>query len=222
MKKRTLICSILILTAFLNANIFVKAETIPLKIISIQEKTISKGYKVTDCINIKWGKYLDATHYAIMRSDNKNGSYKSIAMCSGSVTEYNDKNVIPLKTYFYKIKAFKQVESDGEITFAEIGNSSTIYQGRINHKLKAPRISVKLKKKKITFTFKNVSGTKIFAKYKDFKGKKWKKLPALTMKAKKRVQKRIVRRKFYLKFRVSKTIDGKKCYSQWTKTIKIF
>lgn len=65
-------------------------------------------------INLTWKKVSGASGYEIYRSTSKNGKYKQVAKVSGGrKTSYKDKTVSAGKTYYYKVRAYKN--SDGKI-----------------------------------------------------------------------------------------------------------
>lgn len=64
--------------------------------------------KSSSCVYLKWKKVSGASGYEIYRSTSKNGTYKKIKTISkGSTVSYKDKSVKGNKTYYYKVRPYK-------------------------------------------------------------------------------------------------------------------
>ena len=69
--------------------------------------TLSSGSKKA---YIKWKKIAGASGYEIYRATSKNGTYSKIkTITSSSTTSYTNSKLIRKKTYYYKIRAYKNV-----------------------------------------------------------------------------------------------------------------
>lgn len=71
-------------------------------------------------ISISWDKVSKADGYEIFRATSKNGTYKKIATVkSGSKTTYKDTGLTKDKTYYYRVRAYREnpvTDGDGEET----------------------------------------------------------------------------------------------------------
>lgn len=72
----------------------------------IQLKQKKAGY-----IKLSWTKNTKATGYMLYRSTKKNSGYKLIKTLKASKTGYKDAAVKPKKTYYYRIFAYKNLDS---------------------------------------------------------------------------------------------------------------
>lgn len=62
-------------------------------------------------VSISWKQIPGAQGYVVMRSNTLNGTYKKVRTAQGvSDTSFVDKNVAKGSTYYYKVRAFKQVD----------------------------------------------------------------------------------------------------------------
>ena len=87
-------------TNSLKANCKVTIDPATTKIIT------AKGKK--KAVALKWKKQNDATGYIIYRATKKNGKYKAVkTIKKKTVVKWTDKKLKKGKTYFYKIKVFK-------------------------------------------------------------------------------------------------------------------
>lgn len=67
-------------------------------------------------VTLTWKQIPGAQGYVVMRSTTPNGTYKKIRTAQGvSDTSYTDKQVTSGSTYYYKVRAFKQV--DGKFVY---------------------------------------------------------------------------------------------------------
>ena len=63
-------------------------------------------------LTIKWTKVSKANGYCIYRSTSRNGVYKKVkTITNGSTTSYTNKNLAKGKTYYYKVKAYRNINS---------------------------------------------------------------------------------------------------------------
>lgn len=64
-------------------------------------------------VSVGWVKIYGATGYSVYRSESENGTYSFYAaMSGGDDTYYVDKNASSAKTYYYKVRAYRQMGSD--------------------------------------------------------------------------------------------------------------
>ncbi|MBM6619109.1 InlB B-repeat-containing protein [Bacillus suaedaesalsae] len=62
-----------------------------------------------DKVKLTWLKSPDATGYEIYRSESSGGSYYKIATTEGYKEDYLNTGLAPGKTYYYKIKAYREI-----------------------------------------------------------------------------------------------------------------
>lgn len=69
--------------------------------------TITLARQASDHINVMWKEGIAATSYGILRSEEEYGEYKEIAkgVCG---LNYEDRDVVPGKTYYYKVYGINQ------------------------------------------------------------------------------------------------------------------
>lgn len=78
--------------------------------IILKATTLKVNYTASKYVKLTWKKNTKATGYVIYRSGKKNSGYKKIATVSSkAVTSYIDKTVNKKKTYYYRIKAYKEL-----------------------------------------------------------------------------------------------------------------
>lgn len=66
----------------------------------------------TKTIKVSWNKVTGATGYKVYRATSKNGSYKLVkTITSGSTVSYTNSGLTKGKTYYYKVKVYKTVNS---------------------------------------------------------------------------------------------------------------
>lgn len=126
-----------------------------------QKTTVTASYKNYSTATIKWKKVSGASGYVIYRSTSKNGKYTNIATIKKTgTTSYTDKNLTTGKTYYYKIRAYKNI--NGKKIY---GGYSNIDSVKIT--LKAPVISSITVKdyRTVTIKWKKVSGANGYILY---------------------------------------------------------
>lgn len=83
-------------------------QGIVLQATSLEVKCSKRNYA-----KLKWQKNAKATGYVVYRSTKANSGYKKIAkLKSKAKTSYTDRNVKKDKDYYYKIKAYKEVDGN--------------------------------------------------------------------------------------------------------------
>ncbi len=102
---------------------------------------------------LKWKKVSGANGYEIYRSRSKNGTYKKIATISKNTTTYADKNLNTGSTYYYKIKAYRNVK--GKKVWGKLSLRASV---KITLKAPVLRSTVVKNYKSLTLRWKKVSG----------------------------------------------------------------
>ena len=183
----------------------------------LTKSTVAKptGLKSTSntssSIKLAWNKVSNATGYKIYRSTSKNGSYKHVATVKGSSNlTYNDTKLSSGKTYYYKIRAYKSINSEAH-------NSS--YSSILTATTKPASPSVTLTRpssKAIKVSWKSVSGANGYEVYSSTsKSGTYKKIK--TTSSLSYTNSGLKKGKtYYYKVRAYKTFNGKKVYGSYS------
>jgi len=62
-------------------------------------------------VTVSWGKVSDASGYIIYRAESKSGIYKQVGKAGSTKSTYTDTGLKNKKTYYYKVRAYKTVNS---------------------------------------------------------------------------------------------------------------
>lgn len=112
-----------------TGNVCIKAYTSSLPGGSVaQVKTVKKQSAAKTAITLKWSKVSGASGYEIYRASTKNGVYKKVkTITSGTKTTYKDTGLTKNKTYYYRVRAYKnnEVQVDSTQT-GESGELETV------------------------------------------------------------------------------------------------
>ena len=80
--------------------------------VPLKTPTITVARKDFNHIKISWKKIPAASGYEILRSDTKSGTYSVIGTAIGNGTvSYDDKTAVTNKTYYYKVRAYKEISA---------------------------------------------------------------------------------------------------------------
>jgi len=168
----------------------------------------------TNDVTIEWKKVSGATGYEVYMSTSSNGNYSKITTISNNNTlKYKQTKLAAGKTYYFKVRAYRTV---GNTYFGPFSNA---YE--TTTKTNTPTISkLKAGKKKITVKLKKVSGANgyqvQYSTNKKFKkNKKSKNISKKT--TKKTISKLSAKKKYYVRIRAYRKVNGKKIYSGWSK-----
>lgn len=176
----------------------------------------SKGIFYKTAVKITWQKKNSARGYMIYRSTD-GGKYSCLAdIESGNRVAYTDKKVVKGKKYRYKVQAYTKTVDNWY--YGSYSPAKTI---KVSKKLLKPTISYTKKGKELTILFKKVEGTNYQSQYRYLGTKKWSTLSKLKGKLCPKVSKVIKFKGFQFRIRTYMKIDGKKCYSEWSKEITI-
>lgn len=158
-------------------------------------------------LKIKWSKIYNMSGYQIYRATDKNGSYEKIADVAGTAGSYVDQNLTPGKTYYYKVRAYK---------------NSKIYAFSVVKSQQArpvtPSVSTTAGKGKITVKWSSVSGITGYYVYRSAtKSGTYKALKKCSSKTQQYTNKSLKKgKRYYYKVRAYKTVDGKRVYSDYS------
>lgn len=82
-----------------------------LKPAKVKKPTVTNSSKKT--LKVTWKKIKGATGYEVYRATEKNGTYKLVKALKGeSKVTYTNKNLKKGKTFYYKVRAYKQVGNE--------------------------------------------------------------------------------------------------------------
>ena len=160
-------------------------------------------------VKVSWSKSSKAVKYNLYRSTKAKSGYRKIKTVTSS--SYTDRKVSAGKIYYYKVQA---VASEGAYSSA---NSAAVKASL----LKIPSIKVKSAKKgRANISWKKISGASGYEVYmSQYKSKGFKKKAAVK---KQKVVSASVKglksgKKYYVKIRAYRTINGKKVYGAYSK-----
>ena len=192
----------------LDSEVVTKTYSVGPPVVS-NVKTSVINYKTA---KISWSPVAGAEGYNIYRSDSQKGAYRKIASVNGqSSMSYNNTSLKTGKKYFYKVAAYK----DGvESIMSNVVSVKPI--------LKKPAgLKAKAKKKKIIITSKKVPGANGYVIYRSTKKKKgFKKIKTVKKSKLKYTDKKIKKgKKYYYKIKAYRTINKKKVYTVFSKTV---
>ena len=68
--------------------------------------------KTTSTLTLSWKKQDGVSGYKIYRATSSNGKYTYIGSTSSKVNTYTDKRLTRNKTYYYKIRAYKNLNNE--------------------------------------------------------------------------------------------------------------
>ena len=75
-------------------------------------KNLKTANRTSSSIKITWSKVSNANGYVVYRATKKNGTYSKIATIkSKNTTYYNNSKLKANKKYYYKVRAYRKVNS---------------------------------------------------------------------------------------------------------------
>lgn len=186
---------------------------------------VSTSKNSATSIKIKWSKMTSPVSvYQIYRSTKKESGYKLIKTVSNKTTSYTNKKLKKSKTYYYKVRAYRNVYYQKRgITY-----KTRIY-GAYSTPLKSAtrpgkaQAYVQKKGKRIKITNKKIAGATGYRFYlKKGKKGKYKRVKQYTG-SKKRTytSKKLKKGTYYIKIRAYKQVNGKKYFGSYSKSKKI-
>lgn len=163
-------------------------------------------------LTVKWNQIFGVSGYQVYRATSKNGTYKRVKTVNSAATSFQNTKLKSGKTYYYKVRAYK-----GSTYYPFSSISSKTLAAKVT-KPKAPKISTKAGKRKITVKWKKVAGatgyriyraTNKNGKYTAVKTVKSKTASFTNTKLKKG-------KRYYYKVKAYKTVSGKRVYSNFS------
>ncbi len=202
-----------------------KSKTIVSKNISSSE-TVSAPERVkivsasqtADSVTLKWEKAVGADGYAVYKYDSKAQKYKKIrTIKSGKTEKYKITGLKAGKEYRFKVKAY--CTKNGKALW---GKASKAFITATEPKKASIKSFKSTKAKTATLVWAPVSGANGYqVKYstsKKFTKKTTKSVTVKKQKAKKVTLKKLKKgKKYYVKLRAFKTVNGKKIYGSYSK-----
>lgn len=200
-----------IITAKSNNGIVATCTvTVNPKIVDV--KAASKNY---NSIKLSWTQTKNLTGYWIYRKD-KSGKYKKIATVTGDQKSYVDTGLVSGKTYYYKVKSYRQVKE----TIYKSKNSSIVSAKPIPGK--PTKVTVKAKKYGALLQWKKVTGVKKFKIYRsESKTGAYKKIATVKNKTKYKDKKLVAGKTYYYKIVAYVTVSKKSVNSKYSKIVSI-
>ncbi len=180
--------------------------TRPARVVSLKQKN---SY-FTSSIVLKWKKVQGAKGYEIYRATSENGKYKKIKTTTSVV--YKNKKLKSGKKYYYKVRAYKVVNNTK--LYGKYSKTAVMVT-----KPKTPAIKLKSGNKKVTVTWKKVTGASGYEiRMATQKNGKFKVIKKTSSKAASYTKKNLANnKKYYFKVRAYKKVNGRKVYSSWSK-----
>lgn len=164
-------------------------------------------------IQLTWKKLSGVSGYEIYRSEKMDSGYKMIRTVSGSKTTYSDSNRTTGKKYYYRIRAYYKENS---IKYCSYSSGVSVVP-----RLATPSVKLKAGKKKITLSWKKISGASGYVIYRSSKKNGTYKRIAVVKSGKtvKYINTKLpAKKKYYYKVKAyRKTTSGKKVCSSASK-----
>ena len=180
------------------------------KIVSASQTAVS--------VTLKWEKAVGADGYAVYKYDSKTKKYKKIkTIKSGKTAKYKITGLKAGKEYRFKVKAY--CTKNGKTLW---GKASKAFITATEPKKASIKSFKSTKEKTATLVWAPVSGANGYqVKYstsKKFTKKTTKSVTVKKQKAKKVTLKKLKKgKKYYVKLRAYKTVNGKKIYGAYSK-----
>ncbi len=183
-----------------------------------QRVKIVSASQTADSVTLKWEKAVGADGYAIYRYDSKTNKYKKIkTVKSGKTVKYKVTGLKAGKTYKFKVKAYRN--KNGKTLW---GTASKVFTTATKPKKAVIRSIKSAKAKTVTVVWDTVSGASGYqVRYSTsdkFTNKTTKYATVQKQKSKKVTLKKLKKgKKYYIKVRAFRTVNGKKIYGAYSK-----
>lgn len=171
---------------------------------------VSAGY---NSVRLNWSKVEGADGYRIYRATSANGTYKSVATIkNGNITSYTNKKLTTGKTYYYKIRAYKN--QNGKKVWKPYSKTVSVIPTLTQVKVTKAGVS----NRKAVLKWKKVSGANGYLIYRSTsKNGTYKCVNSLSSKKTKYTSKKLAKGKtYYYKIRAYRKVGGKRVYSPYT------
>ena len=197
-------------------------------------KSVSANYNT---VKLSWNTVNDASGYEVYRAASVGGNYTRLTTLTSSQTKYDNIGLKSDTTYYYKVRAFKDINGTryqgdySTIISAKTTKSKTFTpikttpvkppsKKAVKKPGKPTKVKAKAKgKKKIQISWKKVKGAKGYVIYRSTKKSKgYKKIKTVSSKTSKFTNKKLKKgKKYYYKVRAYKKSGKKKIYSAYSK-----
>ncbi|MBS7008525.1 fibronectin type III domain-containing protein [Anaerostipes sp.] len=200
-----------------------KADILPLAFyvkypLYLSSKTTVKHVsRTSSSLKISWKALKDVTGYRIYRSTKKNSGYKYLKQVSNKTTSYTNSKLKSGKTYYYKVRAYRNVFEYRYFSPYSAPLKSGTRPGK-------PKVTVKKSGRRLKIKYKKVSGASGYRIYiRTGKKGKYKRVKQYTSGKKVSYKSKKLKRKktYYVKVRAYKTISGKKYFGSYSKAKKV-
>ncbi|NBI64771.1 hypothetical protein D3Z38_17425 [Clostridiales bacterium] len=163
-------------------------------------------------LTVKWNQIFGVSGYQVYRATSKTGTYKWVKTAGSGTTSFQNTKLKSGKTYYYKVRAYK-----GSAYYPFSSISSKILPAKVT-KPKAPKISTKAGKRKITVKWKKVTGASGYRVYRSTKKNgKYTAIKTVKRKTTSFTNKKLKKgRRYYYKVKAYKTVSGKRVYSNFS------
>ena len=195
---------------------YIGTKTATFKIIPTQVKGLKENFQKEKTITLQWSKKGgDVTGYKIYKSNSKTKNFEYVGKTTN--TNYIIKKLSKGTTYKFRIIAYKTVDKkDYESKVTELLTTTQAPTTKI--------IKISTKNKKVTIKWNKVSsstGYKIYMSKNKKKG--YSKVKNITKKSIVGYTKGGLKKNktYYFKIRTYRTVNGKKVYSEWSKSKSI-
>lgn len=171
---------------------------------------VSAGY---NSVRLNWSKVKDADGYRIYRATSANGTYKSVATIkNGKTTSWTNKKLTTGRTYYYKIRAYKN--QNGKKVWKSYSKTVSVIPTLGQVKVTKAGVS----NRKAVLKWKKVSGANGYLIYRSTsKNGTYKCVNSLSSKKTKYTSKKLAKGKtYYYKIRAYRKVNGKRVYSPYT------
>ncbi|WP_066392192.1 fibronectin type III domain-containing protein [Neobacillus mesonae] len=184
---------------------FAKNTAVPTSV-----KATSAGYTAA---KVSWGKVSGAQYYQVYRATSKTGTYSYVATASGSASSYTNTRLTTGRTYYYKVRAYRNVNSTRVYSpYSAVVSAKPVLAAPTG--VKASRVSTtstKVSWGKVT----EASGYEVL-RATSSKGS-YTKMATVSSSTLSYTNKRLTKGKtYYYKVRAYKTVSGKKIYSGYS------
>ena len=176
----------------------------------MSKPSLASGGRGVNSVTLSWSSAGgDITGYKLEQY--KNGAWSNVATVTGASTSATVSSLSPATKYTFRIRAYKTVSKRN--IYGEYSNACAVYT-----KPKKPSLSLKTTKKAITASWKKVSasGCEVQCSTSKKFDSQTKKYTVSAGKLSKKITKLKSGRRYYVRVRAYKTVNGTKIYSPWS------
>lgn len=179
--------------------------------------TVKHVSRTSSSAKILWKSLKNVSGYRIYRSTKKNSGYKYLKQVSSKTTSYTNSKLKSGKTYYYRVRAFRNVFDKRYFSPYSTPLKSGTRPGK-------PKLTVKKSGRRLKIKYKKISGASGYRIYiRTGKKGKYKRVKQYTSGKKVSYTSKKLKRKktYYVKVRAYKTINGKKYFGSYSKAKKV-